>query len=63
MIIYKRNKKEKEIIRVTCKNCTSILGIEEKDIINLPRYDQREGRYTVKGFKCIICESEQELKN
>lgn len=62
MIIYKANKpiskypKEKE-----CSKCSSLLGIEEADIIIIAQFDQREGRYNISGFKCPICNTEQPL--
>ena len=43
MIIYEDNNKPKEPIRVTCVKCKSILGVEDKDIIKIDQFDQREG--------------------
>lgn len=62
MIIYEDNNKPKEPIRVTCVKCKSILGVEDKDIIKIDQFDQREGVYKVDGFKCPLCKSKQRLR-
>ena len=61
MIVYEDKSKPKESKKRTCKNCKSELGIEENDIIQIDEYDQREGRYTVKGFICPVCKTEQSM--
>lgn len=62
MIIYEDKNKPKEPVKVTCRKCKSILGIEEQDIIKYEEFDQREGKYLVDGFKCPCCNMEQILR-
>lgn len=63
MIIYEEKRNHiKEPLPVTCLKCGSRLGIEDKDIIQIPQFDQREGAYTVKGFECPLCGQRQGLK-
>lgn len=63
MIVYEERKDHiKEPIRVTCIKCGSKLGIEENDKFALPMFDQREGSYTVPGFKCAVCGTAQKIR-
>ncbi len=62
MIVYQEKKiKPKYPKKRTCQKCKSELGIEENDIIRYEEIDQREGRYTVKGFICPVCKTEQSM--
>lgn len=61
--IYEDKNKSKEPVRVSCRNCKSILGVEESDIIKYEEFDQRVGKYYVDGFICPLCKHEQRLKD
>ena len=61
MIVYEDKNKPKEPIKVTCRKCKSILGVEEQDIIKYEEFDQREGKYYINGFVCPLCKTEQAL--
>lgn len=57
MIIYERNLHIPEWPKnKTCIKCKSVLGVEEKDIIVINNFDQREGSYNSTGFKYPVCE-------